>query len=67
MQNHLGGGYLRSITRAGVNKNDGDRKIEFLTLFWDSQKLSFVFAPPGITFCALSPDPFWDYVGIILG
>ena len=27
-----------------------DRIIDFLTSFWDFQKLSFVFAPPGITF-----------------
>ena len=50
-----GANFLRSITRAVVNKNDGKRKIDFLMLFWDFQKLSFVFAPPGITFCALSP------------
>ena len=50
-----GDNFLRSITRATVNKNDGKRKMDFLTLFWDFQKLSFVFAPPGITFCALSP------------
>ena len=50
-----GDNFLRSITRAIVNKNDGKRKIDFLMLFWDFQKLSFVFAPPGITFCALSP------------
>ena len=42
------------ITRAIVNINDGKRKIDCLTLFWDFPKLSFVFAPPGITFCALS-------------
>ena len=32
------------------------RKINFLTLIWDFRRLSFVFVPPGITFCALSPD-----------
>ena len=47
--------FLRSITRAIVNKKEGKRKIDFLTSFWNFQKLSFVFAPPGITFCALSP------------
>ena len=31
------------------------RKIDFLLFFLDFQKLSFVLAPPGITFCALSP------------
>ena len=46
--------FLRSITRAIVNKNDGKRKIVFLTLFCDFQKVSFVFSPPGMTFCALS-------------
>ena len=50
-----GDNFLRSITRATVNKNDGKRKTDFLTLFCDFQKLSFVFAPPGITVCALSP------------
>ena len=33
MQNHLGGVYWRSIARAIANKNDGKRKIVFLTLF----------------------------------
>ena len=50
-----GDNFLCPITRAIVNEIDGKRKIVFLTLFWDFQKLSFVFAPPGITFCALSP------------
>ena len=73
--------FLRSITRGIVNKNSGKR-IFFLMLFWDFQKLSFVFAPPGITFCALSPGlilglcwdlfgiiwgSFWDHFGIMLG
>ena len=48
-----GDNFLRSITRALVNKNIEKRKFDFLTLFWDFQKLSFVFAPPVITFCAL--------------
>ena len=47
--------FLRSITRATVDKNDGKRKIDFLTFFCNFQKLSFLFAPPGITCCALSP------------
>ena len=50
-----GANFLRSITRAIVNKNDGKRIIDFLTLFWNFQKLSFVFAPLGLTSCALSP------------
>ena len=49
--------FLRSTTRAIVNKNDGQRIIDFLTSFWDFQKLSFVFAPLGLIFCALSPGP----------
>ena len=32
------------ITRAIVNINDGKRKIDFLTLFWDFQKLSRLFS-----------------------
>ena len=47
--------FLRSITRAVGNKKKGKRKLDLLTSFWNFQKLSFVFAPPGITFCALSP------------
>ena len=50
-----GDNFLRSIARAIVNKNDGKRKIDFLTSFLDFQNLSLVFAPLGITFCALSP------------
>ena len=50
-----GDNVLRSITRAILNKEDGKRKIDFLTLFLDFQRLSFFFAPPGITFCARSP------------
>ena len=46
--------FLRSITKAIVNKNDGKRIIDLLTSFCDFQKLSFVFAPLGLTFCALS-------------
>ena len=42
--------FLRAITRAIVNKNDGKRKIDFLMSFRDFQTVSFVFAPPGITF-----------------
>ena len=37
------------------NKNDGKLILEFLMSFWDFQKLSFVFASLGLTFCALSP------------
>ena len=33
----------------------GKRKIDFLTLFWDFQMLSFFFAPLGVTVCALAP------------
>ena len=77
-----GDNFLRSITRAIVNKNIGKCKIDFLTLFWDFQRLSFFFAPPGITFCDLSPGlyltkilgnvkfclgSFWHHFGIILG
>ena len=43
-----GANFLRSITRAIVNKNDGKRIIDFLMSFWDFQKLSFVFVPPGL-------------------
>ena len=53
-----GHNFLHSITRAIVNKNNGKRKMDFLTLFWDFQKLPFVFAPQGTTFCALSPGLF---------
>ena len=42
------------VVLAIVNTNDGKRKIYFMTLFGDFQKLSFVLAPLGITFCALS-------------
>ena len=42
-----GDNFLRSITRATVNKNDGKRKVDFLTLFWDFQKLSFLFRTSG--------------------
>ena len=33
---------------------DGKRLIYLLMSFWNFPKLSFVFAPPGLTFCALS-------------
>ena len=42
-----GDNFLRSITRAIVNKNGGKRKIDFLTLVWDFQELSFFFRASG--------------------
>ena len=45
-----GDNFLRSITRAIVNKNVRKRKVDFLRLFWDFQRLPF--------FCCASGDNF---------
>ena len=68
-----GDNFLRSITRAIVNKNDGKRKIDFLMLFLDFQKLSFFSRLWGqlvaLYYQGYSKqilESFWDHFGIIL-